>query len=111
MMADVIQARGGRPVGFANPSLYDRAGTRAFHDVNDAAVHTARGNVVDLGTVGGQLKVRLYKIGADQGLAAAKGYDTATGVGSRAPASSSPSACTATTARTTTARVTSSQPG
>ncbi|MDH6140755.1 MULTISPECIES: S53 family peptidase [Kitasatospora] len=82
MMADVIQARGGRPVGFANPSLYDRAGTRAFHDVNDAAVHTARGNVVDLGTVGGQLKVRLYKIGADQGLAAAKGYDTATGVGS-----------------------------
>ncbi|MFE9422216.1 protease pro-enzyme activation domain-containing protein [Kitasatospora sp. NPDC006697] len=81
MIANVIQDRGGRPVGFANPALYDRAGTRAFHDVNDSAVHTKRGNVVDLGTVNGVLKVRLYKIGADQGLAAAKGYDTATGVG------------------------------
>ncbi|GAA1954881.1 S53 family peptidase [Kitasatospora viridis] len=81
MMADVIQDRGGRPVGFANPALYDRAGTRAFHDVNDSAVHTKRGNVVDLGTVNGQLRVRLYKLGADQGLSAAKGYDTATGVG------------------------------
>lgn len=81
-MADVIQARGGRPVGFANPGLYDRYNTRAFHDVNDSAVHTKRGNVADLGTVNGALKVRLYKIGADYGLSAAKGYDTATGLGS-----------------------------
>jgi subtilase family serine protease len=82
MMADVIQARGGLPVGFANPSIYERAGTGAFHDVNDAKVDTPRGEVVDLGTIGGSLRVRLYKVGADYGLSAAKGYDTATGVGS-----------------------------
>ncbi|MGK4581202.1 S53 family peptidase [Kitasatospora sp. HPMI-4] len=82
VLADTIQERGGRAIGFANPAIYDRAGTKAFHDVNDAAVHTARGNVVDLGMIGGSLKVRLYKIGADYGLSAAKGYDTATGVGS-----------------------------
>ncbi|GAB2693550.1 S53 family peptidase [Kitasatospora kifunensis] len=84
IMADAIQARGGRPIGFANPDLYDRYNTRAFHDVNDSAVHTKRGNVVDLGMVGGALKVRLYKIGADYGLSATKGYDTATGLGSPA---------------------------
>ncbi|MGE7432454.1 S53 family peptidase [Kitasatospora sp. NPDC001175] len=81
ILADTIQERGGRAIGFANPAIYDRAGTKAFHDVNDAAVRTPRGNVVDLGMVGGSLKVRLYKIGADYGLTAKKGYDTATGVG------------------------------
>ncbi|GAA2130696.1 S53 family peptidase [Kitasatospora kazusensis] len=81
IQADAIQARGGRAIGFANPSIYDRAGTKAFHDVNDSAVHNKFGNVVDLGMVGGALKVRLYKIGADYGLTATKGYDTATGVG------------------------------
>ncbi|MFB7662410.1 protease pro-enzyme activation domain-containing protein [Kitasatospora sp. NPDC056138] len=81
VLADTIQERGGRAVGFANPAIYDRAGTKAFHDVNNAAVHTPFGNVVDLGMVGGQLKVRLYKIGADYGLNTSKGYDTATGVG------------------------------
>lgn len=81
VLADTIQERGGRAIGFANPVLYDRAGTKAFHDVNNAAVHTPFGNVVDLGMIGGQLKVRLYKVGADYGLTASKGYDTATGVG------------------------------
>ncbi|MFJ4678661.1 protease pro-enzyme activation domain-containing protein [Kitasatospora sp. NPDC088783] len=82
MFANAIQARGGRALGFANPALYDRAGTKAFNDVNDGAVHTKRGNVVDLGVVSGSLRVRLYKIGADYGLSASKGYDTATGLGS-----------------------------
>ncbi|MDH6580128.1 S53 family peptidase [Kitasatospora sp. MAP5-34] len=82
MQANAIQERGGRAIGFANPSIYDRAGTKAFHDVNDSAVHNKFGNVVDLGMVGGTLKVRLYKIAGDFGLAAGKGYDTATGVGS-----------------------------
>ncbi len=80
--ADAIQAHGGRALGFANPGIYDRAGTNAFHDVNDAAVHTKLGNVVDLGTVNGVLKVRLYKLASDFGLHATAGYDTATGVGS-----------------------------
>ncbi|MFD9129764.1 protease pro-enzyme activation domain-containing protein [Kitasatospora sp. NPDC059571] len=81
MLADAIEARGGRAIGFANPALYDRAGTKAFNDVNDSAVHNKFGNVVDLGTVGGVLKVRLYKVAADYGLSAKRGYDTATGVG------------------------------
>ncbi|GAA2744792.1 S53 family peptidase [Kitasatospora cinereorecta] len=81
MLADAIDARGGRAIGFANPAIYDRANSNAFHDVNDSAVHTKFGNVVDLGMVNGVLKVRLYKVAADYGLSAAKGYDTATGVG------------------------------
>lgn len=81
IQADAIESRGGRAIGFANPALYDRAGTKAFHDVNDSAVHNKFGNVVDLGMVGNVFKVRLYKIAADYGLTAGKGYDTATGVG------------------------------
>ncbi|MGW4649589.1 S53 family peptidase [Kitasatospora sp. NPDC004289] len=82
MLADAVEARGGRALGFANPALYDRAGRGVFNDVDDTANHSKRGNVVDLGTVNGALKVRLYRIGADYGLSAARGYDTATGLGS-----------------------------
>ncbi|WP_371497465.1 S53 family peptidase [Kitasatospora sp. NBC_00374] len=81
MIADAIEVRGGRAIGFANPAIYDRAGSGAFRDVNDSAVHTKFGNVVDLGVVGGTLRVRLYKLAADYGLKATCGYDTATGVG------------------------------
>ncbi|WP_377270967.1 protease pro-enzyme activation domain-containing protein [Peterkaempfera sp. SMS 1(5)a] len=82
ILADAIQARHGRAIGFANPGIYDRAGTSAYNDVNDNAVHVKTGNVVDLGTVDGTLRVRLYRIAQDYGLTAARGYDTATGVGS-----------------------------
>ncbi|MFJ1756746.1 protease pro-enzyme activation domain-containing protein [Kitasatospora sp. NPDC088134] len=82
MFANAIQSRGGRALGFANPALYDRAGSKAFNDVDDKANHSKRGNVVDLGIVNNTLKVRLYQIGADYGLSASKGYDTATGLGS-----------------------------
>ncbi|MFJ1703036.1 protease pro-enzyme activation domain-containing protein [Kitasatospora sp. NPDC088346] len=81
MIADAIEVRGGRAIGFANPAIYDRAGSGAFRDVNDSAVHTKFGNVVDLGVVGGTLRVRLYKLASDYGLKATCGYDTATGVG------------------------------
>ncbi|MFF4649520.1 protease pro-enzyme activation domain-containing protein [Streptomyces sp. NPDC001380] len=84
LLADAIQARHGRAVGFANPGIYDQAGTSAYHDVDDTAVHAKLGNVVDLGVVDGSLRVRLYRIGADFGLRAVRGYDTATGVGSPA---------------------------
>ncbi|MFI9784832.1 protease pro-enzyme activation domain-containing protein [Kitasatospora sp. NPDC051984] len=82
MFANAFETRGGRALGFANPALYDRADTNAFHDVNDNAVNTKRGNVVDLGVINNTLRVRLYKIGADYGLSASSGYDTATGLGS-----------------------------
>ncbi|MER8184069.1 S53 family peptidase [Kitasatospora sp. NPDC094015] len=81
MIADAIEVRGGRAIGFANPAIYDRAHSAAFRDVDDAAVHTKFGNVVDLGVVSGSLRVRLYKLAADYGLKATCGYDTATGVG------------------------------
>lgn len=82
MLADAIQARHGRAIGFANPGIYDRAGSYAFNDVNDNAVDVKRGNVADFGIIGGSLRVRLYKLGEDYGLKATRGYDTATGVGS-----------------------------
>lgn len=84
LLADAIQARHGRAIGFANPGIYDRAGTSAYNDVNDAKVNVKLGNVLDLGVVDGSLRVRLYKIGQDYGLKATRGYDTATGVGSPA---------------------------
>jgi len=84
MLADAIEVRGGRAIGFANPAIYDRANGKAFRDVNDSAVHNKFGNVVDLGVVSGTLRVRLYKVAADYGLTATRGYDTATGVGTPA---------------------------
>ncbi|MEZ0024854.1 subtilase family serine protease [Kitasatospora sp. MAP12-15] len=83
MLANAIQERGGKAIGFANPALYNRADNDSiFNDVDDSTDHGKLGNVVDLGMVGGALKVRLYKIGSDYGLKATPGYDTATGVGS-----------------------------
>jgi len=85
IQADAIQARRGRAIGFANPSIYERAGSADFHDVVNHTLGTGRqplNAVADLGTVGGSLKVRLVAFGRDYGLAATKGYDDATGVGS-----------------------------
>ncbi|WP_157536567.1 S53 family peptidase [Kitasatospora mediocidica] len=83
MLANAIQERGGKAIGFANPALYNRANNDSiYNDVDDNPNHGKLGNVVDLGMVGGALKVRLYKIGSDFGLRAGEGYDTATGLGS-----------------------------
>ncbi|MEY9965232.1 subtilase family serine protease [Streptacidiphilus sp. MAP12-16] len=85
IQADAIQARHGRPIGFANPAIYERAGSTAFHDV----VNNTRGKgqqplnaVADFGVIQGSLRVRLVAFGRDYGLAATKGFDNATGVGS-----------------------------
>ena len=50
IQADAQQAQGGVPIGFANPAIYARYGTSAYHDVTDhplggfviAAVYEAR---------------------------------------------------------------------
>ena len=79
IQADAIQARGGRAIGFANPTIYDRA--NRFRDV--AAAPRLLSDVVDLpANPDGSLRIRLYQIGADYGLTPASGYDTATGLGS-----------------------------
>jgi subtilase family serine protease len=79
IQADAIQARGGRPIGFANPEIYGRA--NRFRDLT--APHKVLSDVVDLpANPDGSLRIRLYQIGADYGLTPARGYDTATGLGS-----------------------------
>jgi subtilase family serine protease len=85
VQADAIQARHGRPIGFANPEIYLRAGSKAFTDVVNKT--TAPGQeplnaVYDAGIISGSLRVRLVAFGRDFGLSATKGYDDATGVGS-----------------------------
>ena len=85
IQADAIQARHGRPIGFANPAIYERAGSKSFRDVvNQASVkgQPPLNAVADFGIIAGSLRVRLIAFGQDYGLTATKGYDNATGVGS-----------------------------
>ncbi|MHA6765521.1 S53 family peptidase [Streptacidiphilus sp. PAMC 29251] len=85
LQADAIQARRGTPIGFANPSLYQRAGTKDFHDVVDRAAAKNKApldSVTDFGLLNGTLHIGLVAFGEDTTLNAVKGYDNATGVGS-----------------------------
>ena len=88
MQADGQQAQvaaGGKPIGFANPDVYRRATSTTFTDVvaHPAGAHADISTVLDLGIDGrGKRQVRLFELGHDQGLAAASGYDLATGLGS-----------------------------
>ena len=89
--ADAQQAAG-HPLGFANPAIYDRYATNAFHDVTDfpfgPAVHLAevRNNYAHPETRQGPIETYLRTLGIDgegaAALPAVKGYDDATGVGS-----------------------------
>ena len=89
IQADAQQARHGVPIGFANPAIYARYGTPAFHDITDdppgvptpiAVVDQER----DPGT--GATSTGLGTLGQDTSLTATPGYDDTTGVGT-------PSAC------------------
>jgi subtilase family serine protease len=88
--ADAQEAAGG-PLGFANPAIYRRAGTDAFHDVTDRPLGPrplaqVRANFTNPATRGGPLLYFLRTLGVDgEGAAALRatpGYDDATGVGS-----------------------------
>jgi subtilase family serine protease len=89
--ADAQQAAGHR-LGFANPAIYARAGTAAFHDVTDHPagqpynLAEVRANYTDPSTKTGPLITYLRTLGVDgtgsAALQAVKGYDDATGVGS-----------------------------
>jgi subtilase family serine protease len=92
IQADAEQAAG-RSLGFANPAIYQRSGTSAFHDVTDhpfGISHLAevRTNYTNPATKAGPLLTYLRTLGVDGEGAAAlptvKGYDDATGVGSPA---------------------------
>ncbi|SDO10658.1 S53 family peptidase [Actinacidiphila guanduensis] len=82
------QARGGVPIGFANPGIYDKYGTSAYHDVTDHPLGQGQGianvrvdfvNTTDAsdGTI-----TSLRTLGVDSSLHATVGYDDVTGVGS-----------------------------
>jgi subtilase family serine protease len=88
--ADAQQAAG-HPLGFANPAIYQRYGTPAFHDVTDhplgpGYLAEVRNNYTDPSTKTGPLITYLRTLGIDgegaAALPAVKGYDDATGVGS-----------------------------
>ncbi|MFE7316805.1 protease pro-enzyme activation domain-containing protein [Streptomyces sp. NPDC057555] len=82
------QARHGVAIGFANPAIYQRYGTGAYHDVTDhplgagrdlAVVRVDFANGIDAsqGTI-----TSLRSLGKDSSLHATVGYDDVTGVGS-----------------------------
>jgi subtilase family serine protease len=88
--ADAQQAAGG-PLGFANPAIYHRYGTPAFHDVigqplGPTPLAQVRPDYTDPTTKGGPLIYHLRTLGIDgegaAALRATSGYDDATGVGS-----------------------------
>jgi subtilase family serine protease len=90
--ADAQQAAG-HAIGFANPAIYQRYHTSAFHDVTDhprGSRHLAevRSNYTDPSTKKGPLVTYLRTLGIDgegaAALRAVRGYDDATGVGSPA---------------------------
>jgi subtilase family serine protease len=88
--ADAQQAAG-HPLGFANPAIYQRYGTSAFHDVTNhplgpGYLAEVRNNYTNPYTKTGPLITYLRTLGIDgegaAALPAVKGYDDSTGVGS-----------------------------
>ena len=84
MQADAEQAQHGVKIGFADPSIYARYGTLAYHDVTD----TPFGRGITMASVRtltkhGAAVPALASLGQsrDAGLYAIVGYDTTTGVG------------------------------
>ena len=79
-------------LGFANPVIYSKYGTSAFHDVTDypfgpgVQLYVMRNNYTDPYTKKGPLVTNLRQLGVDgrgaAALPATTGYDDATGVGS-----------------------------
>ncbi|MEV7979450.1 S53 family peptidase [Streptomyces sp. NPDC086519] len=82
------EARGGKAIGFANPLIYSKYGTKVYHDVTDkptgkdlavARVDFANGYDATDG-----LLTSVRSLGKDSSLSAVKGYDDVTGVGTPA---------------------------
>jgi subtilase family serine protease len=82
------EARGGTPIGFANPAIYAKAGSKAYHDVTDdptgSGLAVARVDFVNGYDATGGLATSVRSLGKDSSLSAVKGYDDVTGVGTPA---------------------------
>jgi subtilase family serine protease len=82
------QERGGRAIGFANPAIYDRYGSKVYHDVVDKPTGTdlavARVDFANSYDASEGLITSVRSLGKDSSLKAVRGYDPVTGVGSPA---------------------------
>ncbi|PAZ10357.1 serine protease [Streptomyces sp. SA15] len=82
------QARGGKAIGFANPAIYAKYGSRAYHDVTDdptgSGLAVARVDFANQFDASQGLLTSARTLGQDSSLKAVKGYDDVTGVGTPA---------------------------
>jgi subtilase family serine protease len=80
------EAHGGKAIGFANPSIYAKYGSKVYHDVTDnptgSGLAVARVDFVNGYDATGGLTTSVRSLGKDSSLKAVKGYDDVTGVGS-----------------------------
>jgi len=84
LQADAEQALG-FPVGFANPAIYERYGTPAYHDVTDdplgPGVTIATAYATPSPIPAGEAPYYAVTLAHDTSLQATPGYDDVTGVG------------------------------
>jgi subtilase family serine protease len=91
IQARAQQAQHGVALGFANPALYARYGTAAFHDVTDqplgqgVSFGVARNDYTDRQDPTSKVLTTYQTFGHNGPLHATAGYDDVTGVGSPAP--------------------------
>ncbi|WP_055489733.1 protease pro-enzyme activation domain-containing protein [Streptomyces sp. TP-A0356] len=82
------EAAGGQALGFANPAIYAKYGSKAYHDVTDtptgSELAVARVDFVNGLDASGGLATSVRSLGKDSSLKAVKGYDDVTGVGTPA---------------------------
>ncbi|MER7930281.1 S53 family peptidase [Streptomyces sp. NPDC096057] len=82
------QARGGKAIGFANPSIYAKYGSKVYRDVTDtptgAELAVARVDFLNHVDATGGLLTSVRSLGKNTSLKAVKGYDDVTGVGTPA---------------------------
>jgi subtilase family serine protease len=82
------EAAGGKAIGFANPSIYSKYGSRVYHDVTDnptgSGLAVARVDFANGYDAADGLLTSVRSLGKDSSLSAVKGYDDVTGVGSPA---------------------------
>ncbi|MFH0175440.1 protease pro-enzyme activation domain-containing protein [Streptomyces cacaoi] len=82
------EARGGKAIGFANPTIYSKYGSRVYHDVTDnptgSGLAVARVDFANSYDATDGLLTSVRSLGKDSSLSAVKGYDDVTGVGTPA---------------------------
>ncbi|PWI18774.1 serine protease [Streptomyces sp. Act143] len=88
VQALATEARGGKAIGFANPSIYAKYGSKVYHDVTDnptgSGLAVARVDFVNGYDATDGLTTSVRSLGKDSSLSAVKGYDDVTGVGTPA---------------------------